>query len=201
MQSSRPVFLAFLVIAFLLVPFTSAADVTGVPPGTVPFIQIDPVGNHEIGDVFFINGTTNLPVTENLTLVIETESSMGSQNFSSRKFLSVDVHDIPVVPVTSPDSSGVNHWSVNGTDSVRELVKDYYCVIVSSTDNSSISDGCEFFYLGPVTDITVPAAGTSSSAQPKTKPPATQSPLPVALPVFVMITIPVLRLLQKKKME
>ncbi len=35
-----------------------------------PYIMIDPIGNHVIGDIFFINGTTNLPVSQNLTMEI-----------------------------------------------------------------------------------------------------------------------------------
>ena len=61
------VFIAATII--LIVPIANAENVN-VTPVTTPFITIDPIGKHTIGDVFFINGTTNLPLSENLTIDI-----------------------------------------------------------------------------------------------------------------------------------
>ena len=53
-------FLAILIVTIFFVPLTSADNANEIP-NTTPFIIIDPIGNHTVGDVFFINGTTNLP--------------------------------------------------------------------------------------------------------------------------------------------
>ncbi len=69
MTLGRFVICAVLIAAFLVVPGTTAGYVTIGASHTNPtptassetsFITIDPIGNHTVGDVFFVNGTTNL---------------------------------------------------------------------------------------------------------------------------------------------
>ena len=63
-------FLMRIILVAIAVSIPIAAAAASQAP---PFITIDPIGNHTIGDVFFINGTTNLAVfNESIDLQIET---------------------------------------------------------------------------------------------------------------------------------
>lgn len=72
--------LVFFVLVFLILIGCSQASsenaggsailANGTLIPATPFITMDPIENHSIGDVFFINGTTNLPVSDNLTITI-----------------------------------------------------------------------------------------------------------------------------------
>ena len=59
-------------IVLLLIPVTAAnqnfssTGTANASSNTYYFITIDPIGNHSVSDVFFINGTTNLPVGDTL---------------------------------------------------------------------------------------------------------------------------------------
>jgi hypothetical protein len=87
---------------------TSAANLTNLTPASattsaVPFIAIYPIGNHTIGEGFFINGTTNLPVSDdrNLLLTIKpTNPRSNGINWEYSKYLAV-----------VPGSNGINQWS------------------------------------------------------------------------------------------
>ena len=114
---------------------------------STPFITIDPIGNHSIGDVFFINGTTNLPVTENLTVQI-----IEGFHLRTKADLGAYVHgiteDVPISPNTTTNM-GVHQWSLNVTDPVMiALVSDRYSVGVYSKD-ANISSDLDYFYLYP----------------------------------------------------
>jgi hypothetical protein len=71
MRVSRLIFLAMPIVAIIIVPLASA-DNLNVTQNNTPFITINPIGNHAVGDVFFINGTTNLGQWEN-TLDLDIE--------------------------------------------------------------------------------------------------------------------------------
>ena len=60
------------IFIFLLALLSSPALATTPLPATEPYITIDPIGNHTAGDVFFVNGTTNLGRWEN-TLGLDIE--------------------------------------------------------------------------------------------------------------------------------
>ena len=69
---------------------------------TVYFINIDPIGNHTVNDVFFINGTTNLP--EGVTLNVETVVFHRPRGIYS---------DFAANTSIRQGNSGVNFWSCN----------------------------------------------------------------------------------------
>ena len=72
-QSRKIMSLSLFAIVLAGVLIFSAVYAENTTPDTTPFITIDPVGNHTIDEVFFINGTTNLPANnEPLLLQIET---------------------------------------------------------------------------------------------------------------------------------
>jgi hypothetical protein len=82
-----------LLVILLLIPACSGGSVptqnVTVPPA-LPFISIDPLGNHALGEIFTISGTTNLP--ENQTIQIEIEA------------------DSPLVPKIGPGVFGGGAW-------------------------------------------------------------------------------------------
>jgi hypothetical protein len=115
--------LVVILVSLAIIPLVSAENVT---PVTTPFITIDPIGNHTVGDVFFINGTTNLPVNDSLGLWIfqydvlcelhhDREHDVGTVwlgNEASRK-----IENIPIIP----DNLGSNRFSINVTDNTKSL--------------------------------------------------------------------------------
>ena len=130
MRLLRIIFPAILIVAMIIVPIASAENVT---PVTTPFITIDPIGNHTIGDVFFINGTTNLPVSEKMTTYIYV-------NVIRRGTKSSPWVDPPgeyaIIPVnlTFSATPGTNRWSANLMDIAKTLVCQEYVVSVFSHD-------------------------------------------------------------------
>ena len=121
------------------------------------YIIIDPIGNHTIGDVFFINGTTNLPVTENLTINIANFDWIqkgGRMKTSSSELPlgeGVLIHAVQI----SPFLPGINQWSVNITGIIN--VSGKYSVSVISFANYTCNDDkcnlpeidvpCSFFFF------------------------------------------------------
>ena len=70
-------FLFLFMVCMVITPLVNAESISNhqnfSSPGTANvssdtyyFITIDPIGNHSVSDVFFINGTTNLPVGDTL---------------------------------------------------------------------------------------------------------------------------------------
>ena len=107
---------------------TNLTPISTVSPAA-PFITIDPIGNHTVTEVFFINGTTNLPAFENLNIYVGEDrfnpSGEGS-SFSS------------TVPIQAGES-GLNFWSCNITPTL------WTTIFVGA--HSSTSD-IKYFNLG-----------------------------------------------------
>jgi hypothetical protein len=126
-----------------------------------PFITIDPIGDHRFGDIIFINGTTNLPVTGRLTVQIIPEYF--NPYFVPNSFQVATISDIPIVPAPP----GANRWSVNVTDDViNHLTRgaDDYLVQVQSEENSSIEIDWDFKLLPAATPqfITIDPIGNQT---------------------------------------
>jgi hypothetical protein len=197
-----------------------------------PYILVDPIGNHTVGDVFFINGTTNWPVTEPLRMEIINLFLLCCTSGSHRESTGCPESYDNVVSVSgisiSPDQSGSNRFSVNVTDKIRGFESGIYIVDICS--NNICNDGIDsyvkacsaerynlpspqhdYFTLFPVTNIsptttfrTIPPS--SISIQPSTSqtivPITTQSSsLPLVLPIVVLSTIVILRLIFGKKYD
>jgi hypothetical protein len=127
-----------LLVAMIIAPAVCAENVN-VTPVSTPFITIDPIGNHTIGDVFFVNGTTNLPATENLSLSFSYTFKMQSRRYSVSPNTSAEIPDISI----SSSTSGTNRWSVNATDILHELNGGEYFVYVHSyVDYTCHTPGC-----------------------------------------------------------
>jgi hypothetical protein len=124
-----------IVFLFLCSASVSAADNSSVAVSD-HYITIDPIGNHTIGDVFFINGTTNLPVSEKLTIeivdyfwVARSHIKNEPNNIPPGKYVG-----IPDVLIIS-DSSGTNRWSVNVTDAVKGLKTSTFLASILSNNS------------------------------------------------------------------
>ena len=208
------VFVILISLAFL-VPIACAESSTG------SFITIDPIGNHTVGEVFFINGTTNLPVSENLSMdIIEYYwfERPKSKNDPDHPPHGEYAYNIPVISIGST-TPGTNRWSVNVTDTVKKLVSGEYIVWVlySHKNISCNTPGClapeaatnDVFTLFPaingttsnVQQITVQS---TSPIQPTTSAVAVSSmkqstPLPLVSPIAVLTAIVILRHIYGKK--
>ena len=97
-------------IILMIIPVT-AVNQEIFPPGTANassdtyyFITIDPIGNHSVSDVFFVNGTTNLPVGDTLLVEGSSYDFVPGRRWGS---------DISVTVSVLPGYDGVNIWSCN----------------------------------------------------------------------------------------
>ena len=154
--------IVLLFALILIVPVANAENVNITPVATA-FITIDPIGNHTIGDVFFINGTTNLPVSENLTLEIRDYAWTWRLHMKNEP----DVPPpgfyayLPHVAII-PDIDGINQWSVNVTDASKSLVaRRYEAVIFSEANNTCNRWGCPGSSAANLTDFTLFQGNTS----------------------------------------
>ena len=230
MVSKRFLLFRVLIAAVLVltVPIASAENVN-VTPVTTPFITIDPIGNHTIGDVFFINGTTNLPVSENLKMDIVNYKDIHSQ-----------MKDTPYIPPSgyipgisiSSDENGINRWSTNVTDTFKELESGEYLVLVLPPINHSCNTpGCripkasesQLFTLTPgnistksnilqntfqshspilpAISVTSPTPTISQTTSSIQLTPTHATSLSLLLSVTALMGIVVLRLFNRKKRE
>ena len=114
-------FLTFLFLMFILLPVS--ADLQTLNSSEL-FITIDPIGNHTIGEVFFINGTTNLPISENLSInvfpALYHPVSRGHEDlgFTNDR-----------ISIISQDN-GIKHWSINVSEG--HWANEVYIVTIGS---------------------------------------------------------------------
>jgi len=183
-----------------------------------PFITIDPIGNHVSGNMFFVNGTTNLPVSEKITMRIESlnyikqthpKSDLGPPPDESAYITAISI---------SPALPGRNRWSTNVTDITTGMKNGDYLVQVDSQINESCNiTGCRIPDVSTTAVFTLLTANNnikpnilqttfqnSSTVQPpisaSTVPHTTQSAsLPLALPIVVFVVIVILKSIQKKE--
>jgi len=196
--------IVFALLAILAFFFPVLAE------NTTHVITIDPIGNHTAGEVFFIRGTTNLPVNDSLVLEISPDdfTPAGTRGFGFQA----------TVPVR-PGENGVNTWSATisttggwlnagrhaqGTDYGAPLPGTYEVFIRSTDLNVS---GFQFFDLFPAGTVVatpastrIPAADTgtlpvvpSPAPLPATSPAAKSAPLAEILPLLAIATTAVLK--------
>ena len=198
----------------------ASAESVNVTPATSPFITIDPIGNHTIGDVFFINGTTNLPVSENLTIEILdwswllTRHQKGEYMYQPPPGFYAYILNISI----SSDKTGTNRWSANVTDIVKELEsREYYVAAYSPMNGSCNNPGClvpnaetpQLFTLLPANNRTTSTVLQTTIQNPSSVqsttctvivPPMTQAtPLPPVLSIAVFAALVILRSFRERK--
>ena len=211
-------FLAGIIIVLIIIlPIVSAENntwsenqTTGLQLSTestaAPFITIDPIEDHTVGAVFYINGTTNLPTSEKLNGLIQTTI------FKPHIDAEPPSPFFPDIPIVST-SSGTNRWSVNITDrAISELGigGSPYVVTVVSKDNSSISTQQEFDLIPamkaapstvPQTIIESPSTVQPTTSQTLVPPTTRSSSLPSALAIVVLAAIAILGSVFRKKRD
>jgi hypothetical protein len=100
---------ALVLTIFILLnnPVIAAGNISSVNSSSVnrTFITIDPIGNHSVGETFAVEGTTNLPLTGNVS--VDIRSSTINRTSNSRSFDSYTL-----IPVMS-GQNGTNRWSTS----------------------------------------------------------------------------------------
>jgi hypothetical protein len=142
------------------------------------FITIDPIRDHKIGDMFFINGTTNLPPCENLSMNMADDRTYHTNTDKSSVFTAIPGKYVLIPHISIvPDARGTNLWSVNVTDSVRELNASEYTITVWYEFNvSSNSPDCPNGRASIITFLTLyPANSTIITDYSTTQTPVQRS--------------------------
>jgi hypothetical protein len=154
-------FLALLFVAIIMVPLVSAdANVTH---NTTPFITIDPIGNHAIGEVFVIKGTTNLPpVIDALHIVITptifNPAGVGS-SFQSTIPIQRGKKDINFWSCNVPTTTGWLNFHGPGKNPTHDARPDSYFVTVELSTDGNISQFQVF-------DVLTAGSDTNSTISP-----------------------------------
>jgi hypothetical protein len=188
---TRNPLLSLLIIAIALggiVPISHAENTLNQTNASEPYyITIDPIGNHTIGDVFFINGTTNLPTSELLIMNIYNFNvfccSQKSGHLKNDACSELSFDNVAEVSGFSiyPDLSGSNRFSINVTDRVMDFVGGDYVVYVCSNQTCSVGlaknqEACsspgpfvstsktDYFTLFPAVNATPTTAATGETA-------------------------------------
>jgi len=91
------------------------------------FVTIDPIGNHSNGDAFIIEGDTNFPDTENLSVYLKSSTANKTCKENCSSVWSFDSYTI--VPITA-GLNGTNRWSINLT--ISDLPPDKYWIFVQA---------------------------------------------------------------------
>ena len=101
----------------------------------------------------FINGTTNLPVTENLSVWIQNFEGPSVKISPGPVYHVAHVENISVNPGTNV-GLGTNVWSANVSDAVKQLVTgDYLVSVYSAGDNTIVAS--QLFTLLPEKNTTL----------------------------------------------
>jgi hypothetical protein len=204
-------FMLFSLLALAFVAPVSAAEQGNATNVSPFFVTMDPVGEHVIGDTFFINGTTNVPSGNN---TISLEISPGTFNPSGFGY-----YFSSTVPI-KPGEQGVNTWSCevlvsgwqyfpNSTGFIdRNVTPGNYYVSAVYPDPPENAFVGETFVLLPTPNVTQPPVQTSvSPTSPQIQPP-TQTSLAttrsssfptVLLPIAVIAAITITRSLNRRK--
>jgi len=187
----------FLVVILLLIGCVPVVNAENASSGTnltnitanstvypaEPFITIDPIGNHTIGDVFFLNGTTNLPVSENLTLEIRDYAWTWRLHMKDEPNVPPPGYYayLPYVSIIS-GITGINQWSVNVTDAAEGLIVGRYEAVIFSEINSTCNRwGCPGSRAANLTDFTLFQGNTNlvkNYTPTQIQPPPSTLPLP-----------------------
>ena len=204
----------FLVAIFSITPVMALQ--ANETPGTAPFITIDPIGNHNIGESFRIEGTTNLGAGTALYLDIGSAEynpgGFGSSSFSSEYLIgpgsSVTNWSFMVIPsqwmVKNPGPPPYHLAPVAG----KMIPGEYTAWVYSHDAGASVNSSQNFFIVSsektgsnpvsPTLPLTVipphrPESGVAEYEKSTAELPATpHSSLPiectaVAIAAFVVV--------------
>lgn len=184
----------------MIIPSASAETANVTPPDS-PFITIDPIGDHAIGEVFFINGTTNLPPSDKLRMGIFSSVIKRGDKFTPWVGANRPGEYATIAPIAITTSAfpGLNQWSVNLTDISKTLISQEYVVYIYSNDTQIDTH----FTLLPGNSITIstvlqttnqsPAPIQSATHAVMISPTTQATPLTLELPIVVFVMLIFLR--------
>jgi len=181
------------------------------------YITIDSIGNHTIGDIIYINGTTNLPTSENLSISVNDNSFNPAGQYGS--FFDT------TIPV-QPGENGVNYWFCNitptlslwktyggrglPTSDIKYFIAGDFIALVGSNNVTAQSNlftiSLEEENVTP-TSSSIPITLSSTPIIPSTQttevliPPSSTltTPLPFELSLFVVAGFVILNVICRKK--
>jgi hypothetical protein len=155
MRELERLFPVILFVAVLMAPFVSAE--ANVTPNTTPFITIDPIGNHAVGEVFVIKGTTNLPPLIDTLHIVITPSSFNPGGFGSSFQSAIPIQrgkkDINSWSCAVPTTTGWVNFHDPGRSPTEDARPDNYVVTIESSTDGNINQFQEFTIL-PADSIT-----------------------------------------------
>lgn len=124
-------------------PTIGPLGTTCPPANETPYIIINPISTHIVGDVFEINGTTNLGVNDRLMIAINEERPTAVGPFDNPEVYHKFIDSLDYV-IMNRDNCGINSWSyqVNLTGFHSRTV---YDVKVYSEQNRTIINYSNFF--------------------------------------------------------
>ena len=182
-------FLFICIVCMAIIPLADA---------DTPFITIDPIGNYTVGDVFFINGTTNLPVSANISMEFYRFWQLRG---SSKNEMPHEIFTIDKIPINRT-KSGINRWSVNVTDiAIQNLTNTPYVVVIGNSDAAATGEFTLF--TNQSSSPTLSASGTTHlPINTTTNSSVTRrSPLPILLLIITIAVILILRFIRLKKSD
>ncbi len=144
-----------------------------------PVSLINPIGNHAIGDMFTITGSTNLAVGDDLLVEIYSSSFGPTHKLQSGEF-SGSTGTITV----GPGTNGYNAWSFYVDTS--SFKADEYLVKVSGVTQDVVASTTftvterkspAVTTVAPVLTPALPLSNATQTTLHPTQPPVTQSPL------------------------
>ena len=146
----------------------------------VPKITVLPIGDHQVGDKFIINGTTNLAVDDQILVQVTSSSFQPTDKTQSGEF-SGSTGTVKVVA----GEQGFNTWSFP-VDASSFKPDEYICqvqgITVTGAQASTLFNVVEF------TPTTVPTTVPPTAVTPVTT--AAETAPPTAPPTTVPTTIP-----------
>jgi len=184
-------------MCIILVAIIVSISMADAATSQAPFITIAPIGNYTVGNVLYINGTTNLPVNATLSVFIYT-----SYYHPEYRGPPVPGYRLPNISIVSTPS-GINLWSVNVTDiGVSELPAEWSpYILVVRNNNDSVSAG-QYLTVLPAPNATQIILTTS---HPELSPVRTiltttqSSPLSMALPLVGIAALAIVRSPYRRK--
>jgi hypothetical protein len=138
------------------------------------WIKIDPIGTHYIGDVFFITGSTNIPIGNQLWF------QLGSSDFHPgyQDKVKGDVN-------ISRGANYTNYWAYYIDTSTFK--PDQYVITVISKPNQEFAHASQLFNISAKTQPTVFQTLIIQTTLPVKVPQTTQPvPFPPAIPILVL---------------
>ena len=196
-----------LLMCIILLVVITGIPTAGAAPSQAPFITIDPIGNHTVGDIFFINGTTNLGHWENtLDLDIEWWAFNPAGRWSSMYITNASIR---------PVGNGTGHWSAEVLPAQWEMYTDvehrttvfrdadpgeYVAYAESTSPLGPAVISQQTFFLVPGENNVTPEMPDTTAVPGTNDTETPSSPIPAASPFAGIAAVVIVRSLYRRKL-